>query len=302
VRKIDLTKMPLGNGGGSVKTLDDVIKACKAPMTEIEVGSITMNERPGNTGETYYFHPQDFWSLNALGLPNLGSGYYFEHLPEMVERAHDAGKKLRANIAPFSPEECGQMAAMCLEAGADSVVINGSCPNVWDGGAHSVIPALHPRSANALFEGTKRHIGSFEHTWFKLSPTEDLTLVRELAAVFRSYGIRKLVCCNTKGGQRRQVDGKDVLAFRATGNDALLHEGGLAGTGVQKENLATACAFILNMPGAEVIGLGGIFNGFDASEYLDAGCVGVQMTTAYLEFGGQVFVDVLSYLSDKVPA
>ncbi len=89
---LSLEKMPIGNGAGSVKSLDHVARACKGPMTRITVGSITVQPRVGNIGETYYFHPQDMWSLNSLGLPNPGMDAYKKLLPEMVKMAHGAGK------------------------------------------------------------------------------------------------------------------------------------------------------------------------------------------------------------------
>lgn len=297
---IDLENIPFGNGGGSVKTLADVEEACQTPMTEIEVGSITMHRRDGNIGETYYFDQDGFWSLNALGLPNLGWEYYAAYLPEMAMHAHDAGKKLRANIAPFSPDECGQLAESCLQRGADSVVINGSCPNVWDGGRHPAVPALNPEAAEALLEATKRYLGHhIRDTWFKLSPTDDPVLVQKLVAAFRRHGVRKFVCCNTKGDQQRtREDGTPALAFRASEGEEVRHVGGLAGMDVQSDNLATARLFIQHMPEAEVIGLGGIFTGAHAKAYLDAKCVGFQATTGYLEFGGQLFVDIIYQLTD----
>lgn len=300
---IDLATMPFGNGGGSVKRLTEVMDACKTPMTEIEVGSITMERRDGNVGDTYYFHPSDLWSLNALGLPNLGSQYYLNNLSEMVRHAHGAGKKLRANIAPFSPQECGHLAAMCFERGVDSVVINGSCPNIWDGGKRKALPALDPDGADALLDATKYHVGDLKRVWFKLAPTDDMLLVSDLVKVFRSYSLTKLVCCNTKGGQRGvREDGKPALAFRAANDFTLQHEGGLAGSAIFKENITTASAFIEEMPEAEVIGLGGIFGGVDAEQYLKIGCVGVQTTTGYLQFGGKIFSEMLEYLSDKIAA
>lgn len=297
----DLENMPFGNGGGSIKTLEQVAEACRTPMTEIEVGSITMDWRLGNIGDTYYFDPEGFWSLNSLGLPNPGREYYEEHLRDMVKYAHDAGKKLRANIAPFTPSECGQLAELCFHRGVDSVVINGSCPNVWDGGKHPVIPALNPEGAEAMLRLTKRYLGHFiDDVWFKLSPTDDPELVRKLIATFRTYGIRKLVCCNTKGDQQRmREDGREALAFRANESDEIRHIGGLAGSAAYGGNLATTRLFIQHMPEAEVIGLGGIFTGAHAKAYLDAKCVGFQATTGYLEFGGQLFVDIVSQLADQ---
>lgn len=301
---IKLENLIIGNGGGSVKTMEDVIQACKTSMTDVEIGSVTLDHRPGNIEETYYFHPRDLWSLNALGLPNPGRDYYRKWLPEMVLRAHDAGKRLRANIAPFSPRESGQLAEFCLQARVDDVIINGSCPNVWDGGKHGAIPALNPTLAEAMLEETRRFTGTVRNMSFKLSPTDDIELVRKLVVVFRKFGVLKLVCCNTKGGQQgmREDGVTPALAFRAKEGEPLRHEGGLAGREVYQDNLNTADMFITEMPEAEVVGLGGIFTGVHANEYLHIGCVGVQSTTAYLEYKGRIFEEILMYLSENITA
>ncbi len=300
---MDLEKLIIGNGGGSVKTLAQVKAACKTPMTRVTVGSITLHARPGNTGETYYFHPQRFWSLNSLGLPNIGIEAYGEQWREMLAVAHGEGKELWANISPFSSEECAAMTDRLLCAGLDGVEINGSCPNVWVDGKPKKIPALDPEAADDMFRTTAVCVGNLSQVSFKLSPTRDLDLLKQLVGVFKQHQVGTLVACNTKGGQRGvRVDGRQALAFKADNDPTTRHEGGLAGTAIKSDALFLASHLVQMMPEACVIGLGGIFTGADADDYLDAGCLGIQSTTGYMEFGGQLFVDILMHLSDKVPA
>lgn len=301
---ISLDKLIIGNGGGSVKTLAQVKEACRAPINRVTVGSITLDARTGNIGDTYYFHPQDLWSINSLGLPNIGIEGYGPLWREMLAVAHGEGKELWANISPFSAEESGEMADRLLCAGLDGVELNGSCPNVWDGGKQKKIPALDPEAADEMFRVTAEYVGNLEQQiCFKLSPTRDIELIRSLVSVFRKHQVTNLVACNTKGSQTgTRVDGKPALAFRAKEGEPLLHEGGLAGAAIQVETLSTVRHLLEYMPEAKVIGLGGIFTGVDAELYILLGCVGVQSTTGYLERRGQLFVDILTYLSDKVPA
>jgi dihydroorotate dehydrogenase len=72
MKQSELEKISLGNAAGTIKTLEQVMEACRSAMTNITVGSITLEQRHGNQGDTYYYHPQEQWSLNALGLPNPG--------------------------------------------------------------------------------------------------------------------------------------------------------------------------------------------------------------------------------------
>jgi dihydroorotate dehydrogenase len=292
----DLEKRIFGNGAGSIKTLEHVKKACRGAMTRITVGSITASERAGNSGDVYYFHPQEFWSLNSLGLPNRGMPAYRSLLPEMVAIAHGAGKELWASISPFSPEECAHMTAECLECDVDGVEVNGSCPNVWEGGKRKAIPALDPEAAEEMFAAVARKIGTMDKVSFKLSPTRDPGLLLSLARVIDQYGIPLLVCCNTKPDQYdTRVDGKPALAFRSSEGEEMRHTGGLAGSRVLDDN-AWVARVMRSYSSAAIIGVGGVFTGADAERYL-LNCIGIQSTTGYLEFGEQLFVDMLIYLS-----
>ncbi len=264
-------------------------------MTRITVGSITKEPRSGNIGDVYYFHPTEHWSLNSLGLRNRGIDWYGEQVREMLKLARGAGKELWASISPFSAEECGEMADRLLCAGVDGVEINGSCPNVWDGGKHKTIPALHPETAAEMFHVTGRYIGNLNQASFKLSPTRDLELLNELAKVLRSYQVEQLVCCNTIPDQERlREDGKPALSFRSSEEDTeVKHKGGLAGSAIVEESLYVASEMMRLLPNALVHGSGGIFDGEAAGRYFDIGCAGIFSTTGYLEYREALFVDIL---------
>jgi len=46
--------------------------------------------------------------------------------------------------------------------------------------------------------------------------------------------------------------------------------------------------------GVDIIGVGGIFTGEHAREYIDAGCTGVQIGTALYQFGPRVFEEIVA--------
>lgn len=301
----DLRTLPIGNGAGSIKYPDQVARACKSPMARIMVGSITLLPRDGNIGDVYYFHPQNFWSLNSLGLPNPGMEAYKKLLPEMVHVAHDAGKELWASVAGFTPDEYAQMAEECFGCGVDGVELNLSCPNVHDGGRRKEIPSFEPSLADEIIWKTMTRCEyKFEDLISaKLSPTDDEALQEELAWVVSKNVLRSVTLSNTiPDMQGLRVDGKPALAFRSGDEDThVKNRGGLAGTALLKPNLA----FVSRMKqilgdDATIIACGGIFNGDDAAAYLSAGCVGVQCTTGYLEFGERIFADILMQLSNLV--
>ncbi|MDO8691281.1 MAG: dihydroorotate dehydrogenase, partial [Dehalococcoidia bacterium] len=120
---------PLMNAAGTCKSLDEVKQLSRASTSAIMVGSITLQERAGNSGNVYVAGPR--FSLNSLGMPNPGASYYEKHLPTMAALAHDAGKPLLVSVAGFTPPEYGELAAVAFDGGADAVELNLGCPNVW---------------------------------------------------------------------------------------------------------------------------------------------------------------------------
>ncbi len=305
-----LSTMRFGNGAGSIKRMDEVIKACKGPMNRIMVGSITKEPRVGNIGETYYFDQQKKWSMNSLGLPNIGMSEYERALPYMAQKAHEYGKELWASVSGFTPQEYALMAVACFKTGVDGVEINLSCPNVWGPGGRKIIPAL---DWNLTYEIVATIRGELGEHWgacrpriaLKLSPADDKDLIERLTIVAANAGIGSLTIGNTLPDQERfrEEDGRPALAFRADESDqALKHKGGLAGSGVKKYNLAMVRAMRpLVPPQIRIDAAGGIFDGEDAMEYIEAGASGFMCTTGYLEFGNRLFEPILAKLADSLP-
>lgn len=299
---LDLTKMPFGNGAGAVKTLEQVKQACRSSVTQVTVGSVTFNERPGNIGETYYYHPTEHWSLNSLGLPNVGMVKYLQLMPDLVRICKDNNKELWFSIAGFSPDEYGVMARELLTHGADGVELNLSCPNVWTDGKPKRMPAEDPSLARAVFVTVQDATQKLNNRKFKvkLSPTRDVELLGLLAHLIHFYGMQCVVCSNTiPQQQRKKEDGTEALRFKSSESDKdYLHSGGLAGSAALEGGVRMVAHMKeLLHPSIGIIGLGGIFSGADAKRYLDAGATGFQSTTGCLEYGYQLFTDIIMELA-----
>lgn len=305
---VPLEKLVIGNGAGSVKTMGDVIKACKSAATRITVGSITSEFRAGNIGETYYYHPVDLWSMNSLGLPNIGMESYAHALPYMAQKAHEHGKQLWVSVAGFTPEQYASMTARCFLAGVDGVELNLSCPNVWGKSGRKAIPAfdremlsrIYGEVGTALLTGPPgRRIAA------KASPTDDPKLLEMFCHITAADGlVSEVVGFNTEGGQRRlRHDGKEALSFRSDDNDPeYKHEGGLAGAALTIPTPQRLKLLRQMLPTAiDIYGLGGIFNGAHAFACLEAGASGVMCTTPYIEYGAGIFSTLLEGLADIMP-
>lgn len=292
---MNINELRFGNAAGTIKRLDEVAKACKSAMTDVTIGSITLEERAGNTGDVYYFHPTERWSLNSLGLPNMGLKNYLLVLPEMRRHIHASGKRMRVSIAGFSPKEYAQLAHECVASGADEIELNLGCPNVWGKDGQKPIASYHPELTAAILEEVYRAL--YPNTVAaKISPVEDASILASLAnELARSPAVECAVVANTVPNQNRlrEEGNKRALNF----NDGQ-HMGGLAGSAVLDTSSTIAGTVRDILHRNSIIGVGGIFTGQDAMKYLRKGAVGFQCATGYIEYGSKIFSDILEELAD----
>lgn len=132
---------PLTNAAGTCRRRDEVDRFAKSALAAVMVGSITKEARGGNPGSIWAC--QEGYTLNSLGMPNLGVEYYQRELPDMARAVHDAGKPLVVSVAGFSPPEYLELAMLALESGADFVELNLGCPNIWADGEQKPIPSFN---------------------------------------------------------------------------------------------------------------------------------------------------------------
>ncbi len=299
---------------GSVKTVEDVRRACRSGATRITVGSITLSKRIGNTPAgsfgTYYFNPETLESGNALGLNNMGLDEFLLVVPEMLELAHAAGKKLIASVAGFSIEEITQLVCACLKAGVDGVEINFGCPNVYlASGERKAIfsyePDLFGRSLAALKHTLPRDWDrQLQPLGAKVSPVEHRGVVARLSdAVSRTDIIDEIVAVNTDPDHRFLLPGGvDALAFYTEGSTKTLHRGGQAGAPLREIRRRVVRLWRELQPNRKIIAVGGIFTGLDAYEAVNEdGANGFECATSYIENGGPlIFNDILEDYAQRI--
>lgn len=222
---------PLVIAAGMIKTLDHVHEAAKAPTAAVMVGSITMAERAGNSGDVYWQDPDGVFTLNSLGLPNPGKDYYQKHLPTMVQVAHDANKPLIVSVAGFSPAQYAELSSMALESGADAVELNLGCPNVWGAGEQKPIPSYNPELTGEILNEVARVVDPKSVIIVKLSPIGyDSLLVKAIAKQLNQDFIKGVTCSNIGPNGFAYVGTSSMPAINAIGdNDTRVVYGGIAG-------------------------------------------------------------------------
>jgi len=205
--------------------------------------------------------------LNAIGLENPGIAHFIaEDLPQIRSGIGGSDTKVFANLAGRTIEQYVQGAQLLTTADVDIIELNISCPNVKEGGvAFGTCPAM----AAKVTEQVRRVVT--KPLMVKLSP--NVTDITEIARAVEAAGADALSLINTLTGMRIDVrERRHILANKT---------GGLSGPAV----LPVAIRMVYQVAGAvqlPILGMGGIFTGEDAAEFLMAGASAVAVGTAAL--------------------
>ncbi len=236
--------------------------------------SMTLMPRPGNPEPRYMDLP--LGSINSMGLPNLGYEEYCRLLPAL---RHEGSKPIVASVAGFSLSDYVTIARAASEAGFDLIEINLSCPNI----------AGHPQ-VGYDFEASDAVIAAVRSVCdrplgLKLPPYFDPVHHEQMAAVLRRHRLEFLTLINSVG---------NTLVIDADSERPVIRPrdgfGGLGGEYVKPVALANVRAFHTLLEGrVPIIGVGGVYGGRDAFEFLLAGACAVQCGTAYKQQGTRVF-------------
>lgn len=293
----------IGNAAGTAKYPRDTAALLRSAASRITVGSITRNPRVGNAGDVYFFDDVSRTSINAMGLPGPGLTSWLDALPALAAETHHCGKTLFASVSGFSTEEFAFLCIACAAVhGLDGIEINLSCPNIHGANGRKPILSYDPEAVNEVLSTIKRVFAgkSRPRIAVKISPVEQ-ELVPALARVFAQSGIvDEVVACNTVPDQQmKKGGGSEALAFRPSPEGEVKHTGGLAGAPLKRHSLRTVATLRALLPdNISITGVGGIFTGQDALDFIEAGAHDVQVGTGFLEYGPGIFSDILQQLAD----
>lgn len=297
---MDLEKLIVGNAAGTARDIEHVRLLENTAVTRITIGSITKEARKGNRAQTYNFDPNTNSSVNSIGIKNEGMEWYHAagKIHRMSQIAHDAGKKLWVSVAGFSTSEFAELSETAFLCGADGVELNLGCPNIHDGGKSKPIYSYRPEMVEAVLDEMAMFAFQNKQIGVKISPVPD-ELIEPLAKIIRrSTVVTEIVAVNTLPGQVVAFeDGPYALNYYPQDSDELRHDGGLAGAPLKVHGLRVVRMLKEFLPSMPIIGVGGIFTGADAKEYLDAGATGFECGTSYYNFENpRIFSDILNEL------
>ncbi len=291
-----LDQLIVTNAAGMVKRLHEAQPLLRSAVTRIEVGSLCLNERPGNIGKTYHYDSDTGTSWNSKGLPSPALKESLAWLPEFRKRCNDAGKQLAVNFAPFTVNECGVLADALAEC-ADVLVFNAGCGNVWENNQNKPIPFYCPDLlAESLDQITK--VIYPRKVLVKGSPITDKPLLhRSAVAMVKSGVVDGVIAVNTLPGQRARLHGEEVLAFQESEGAEVKHVGGMAGTDLRPYALQTI-EELAQYPELSIIACGGINSGPALNEFRKFPIAGFAVGTAFFENGARIFSAILAEAAD----
>lgn len=205
----------------------------------------------------------DFLFLNAIGLTNPG-------IKAALRDVTPGWSRWNANVvfsfASDSVDQFAEMAAMAHQgSGFQGIELNLSCPNVEDGSLFSHSAILTSQAVAAVRANTDLPVLA------KLAP--NVPDIAEIARAAVDAGADALTICNTMPAMRIDTQSRRPVLGNVTG--------GLSGPGLRPISLALVyqAADAVNVP---IIGVGGIFTGVHAAEYILAGASAVQIGSANL--------------------
>ena len=208
--------------------------------------------------------------INAMGLPNPG-------IDEFVKEIHEAKNTLNVplivSVYGFSTEEYAKVAKKAMNAGADAVELNVSCPHVKETGSEI---GQNPKILTEVVEKVKATVD--KPVFVKLSP--NVTSIAETAEAAVKAGADAITAINTV--KAMAIDTETAMPILSN------KIGGLSGPAIKP--IAVRCVYeIYEQVKVPIVGCGGVTNWRDAVEFLLAGATAVQIGTAVALKGPNVF-------------
>lgn len=262
------------NASGALCVTRDELEALgKSGTGAIVTKSMTIESRQGNPTPRYYGFPGG--SINSMGLPNLGYRAYAELIPYLKR----FGKPVIASVAGLAEEDFPTIAEAINAAQPDLIEVNLSCPNIP--GKPQI--GYDPETSERVLKKVRRLITV--PMGVKLPPYFDPAHHEAMGKVVGRCGVDFLNMINSVGNGLVVDPEEETVVIKPKGGF-----GGLGGRLIKPVALANVRAFHKFFEGKiPIIGTGGIVEGIDVFEHFLCGASAVQIGTALVEEGLNVF-------------
>jgi dihydroorotate dehydrogenase (NAD+) catalytic subunit len=252
-------------------TAHSLLSVEKAGAAAVTTKSIGLKPRVGYANPTVV--NLECGILNAMGLPNPGIGVFAHEIRQSKSLLH---VPIVVSVYGFSEDEYASVAEKAVEAGADAVELNVSCPHVRETGSEI---GQNARILSRVVRFVKAKVDA--PVFVKLSP--NVTSIVEMAEAAARHGADGLTVANTVRAMAIDVE----TALPILGNRV----GGLSGMATKP--IAVRCVYdVHENVDLPIIGCGGIGSAEDAVEFILAGASAVQIGSGIASKGIGIFRDV----------
>ena len=264
-------------------TLKELEVIGKSKSSAITMKSCTLEPRKGNPEPRYA--DLEFGSINSMGLPNLGYKAYVKFSKILKEKykkpvvASISGMTLKDNIVIFKAFN---------DSPVDLIEFNPGSPNTIG----KPIVGYDFQEMDRLLETVSKIC---KKPWgVKLPAYFDFVHYDQIAKVIKKYPVKFLTCINSVGNGLVIDPNKEKTVIKPKGGF-----GGIGGRYIKYTALANVRKFYeLLGKKIQIIGVGGVYTGVDAFEFILAGASAVQIGTAFLQKGPGIFEQVQKELLD----
>lgn len=254
-------------------TLDELVDIAISAAGGVVMKSCTIEAREGNPSPRYM--DIEWGSINSMGLPNLGYKYYNEIVPKLKSY----GKPLIASIAGVASEEYKKIVEAFNSSNVDILEINLSCPNVVGKPQIGYDFEMSEEIMNVVGDVSEKPWG------VKLPPYFDFIHFEEMATILNNTKISFIVSINSIGNALFIDWNSEKVVIKPKGGF-----GGLGGKYIKPTALANVRKFheLLNKK-IKIVGVGGIYTGIDAFEFILSGATLLQLGTSFSQEGPPIF-------------
>lgn len=200
--------------------------------------------------------------LNGIGIQNPGIEAWVEQMTPLIG---GLGVPVWGSAVGENPDEFAMVAKGLVSTGVQAVEVNLSCPNLEDGRMFSLDASRSAEVIASVASTCEVPVGA------KLSPNADDIVAVSTACL--EAGATFLTLTNTIPGFG--IDPRTARPLLSGG------VGGYSGPGLKAISLRCVYEVARALPGAPVVGCGGVMTGNDVVEYLLAGASAVAIGTAH---------------------
>lgn len=274
---INLNACVFNASGPKDETLKELEIIAGTKASAIMMKSCTLEPRKGNPKPRY--KDLEWGSINSMGLPNLGYKAYVK-FAGILKRNYQ--KPIVASISGMTLDDNIKIFKAFNNSEVDFIEFNPGSPNTIGKPIVGYDTEAMDQLLAAISKVCKKPFG------VKLPPYFDLVHFENAAKVIKKYPVKFVTCTNALGNglvidpQTEKTVIKPKAGF-----------GAITGRYIKYTSLANVRKFYeLFEDKLQIIGVGGIYSGKDAFEYILAGASAIQIGTAYLQKGPKIFEKV----------